>query len=186
MNSSFSQIYINLSEAKKQEIHTNLKKHQKMPNGFYSCVYSIEINGEIKKYRFHSNIKNGQPIFSIVFDKNEPLQTPALKDNVISFYDLELKRTLILDKDIFDEQLEKEVDYNLSDEQIELLVEGKEITIELKSINKTNKELPPYLRNKCKLLFVDYTFFLGKINMFLNQEQLNNIKKTPSLTLNKT
>ncbi len=185
MNNGFSQTYINLPEAKKQEIHNNLKKHQNMPVGFYSSVYVIEINGEIKKYRFHSSIKNGQPIFSIIFDKNEPLQSPVLKDNVISFYDKELKRALVLDKDIFDEQIEKEVDYNLSEEQIELLVEGKEITIELKSINKSNKELPSYLKNKCKLLSVDYNFFLGKINMFLNQEQLNNIRKNTGLTLNK-
>lgn len=185
MNNSLSQIYLNLSEEKKQEIHNNLKKHQRMPIGFYSCVYTIEINGQMKKYRFHSSIKNGQPLFSIVFDKNEPIQSTIVNDNVISFYDKELKRALVLDKNICEEQIVKEIDYNLSEEQIELLVVGKEITIDLKSINTSNKELPLYLRNKSKLLSVDYNFFLGKISMFLNQEQLNNIKKHPSLTLNK-
>lgn len=187
MNFTSTQIYINLPLEKKQEILNNLKKHQKMPIGFYSCVYTIEVNGEKKKYRFQSNIRNGQPIFKILFDKQYDKQMPHITDSKIFFYDKELKRSLQLDRDIFEEQVEKEINYNLSSEEIELLAEGKEITIDIQLTNRASKALPVYLKNKSltKRISVDYNYFLGKISLFLNQDLYKNNKKAPAgITLN--
>lgn len=178
-DNSSSLIYVDFPIDKKNEILNNLKKHERLPTGFYSQPYRIKVGNDIIIYRFQSSIKNGQPIFNLVFNKNENAHKPILKDNVIYFYDKELKRSLHIDKSILDEEIEKETELNLSSEQIETLSEGKEITIEI--TNPFKEPLPVYLRNKNRCISVDYNYFLGKISLLL---KINDITKNKTLHLN--
>lgn len=170
--------YADLPLEKKNEILKNLKKHQNLPLGFYSETYRIKINEEIKTYRFHSAMKNGQPMFNLVFSGKKQPHKPFNKENTIFFYDNELQRSLNLNRETFEEILDKEANFNLSSEEIDLLSEGKEITIDITNIKK---EYPSNIRKNTKTtISVDFNFFLGKINLLM---KINNLQKN-NLSIN--
>lgn len=164
--------YSNLSSENKNEIQRNLKNHKDLKVGFYSPVYKIKINGENHSYRFHSTLSSEKKKITIIFNENEKKMNPYCKGNIIHFYDKELKKTLKLDKSIFDEELGKEVNYNLSSEQKELLAEGRDITLEVTSSKKSFKDNKQVLVSKKELksFVADYSFFLGKTSLLTAKE----------------
>lgn len=164
--------YSNLSAENKNEIQRNLKKHKDLKVGFYSPVYNINVNGENHSYRFHSTLRSEKKKITIVFNKNEKINIPYRKGNIIHFYDKELKRTLKLDKSLLEEELEKIVNYNLSSEQKELLAEGQDITLEVTSSKKSIKDNKQVFvpKKELKSFVADYSFFLGKTSLLTPKE----------------
>jgi hypothetical protein len=132
-------LYSSLSVEEIKEILTNLDKHKKMQIGFYSPVYSIIINNEKYDYRFRSKLNKDKKEITIIFSSNEKYHKPYSKGNIINFYDNELKKTLKIDKKLVEEELDAQINFNLS--------------------NK--KELKSFV--------ADYSFFLGKTSLLIRE-----------------
>lgn len=168
-------VYQNLSIDLKNEILLNSYINQKLKLGYYSKVYKIKINDKIHSYRFHSTLDNNEKkINMIVFDGKVQKHKPFKKNNQIYFHDKELQKTLKINKDLFEEEV---INMGFSDEQKELLSEGKDVTLEVISTTKTNKQV--ILSNSIvkKSFVADYSFFLGSNTLFVKESiKVNSIK----------
>lgn len=183
-------LYSSLSAEQKKEIDTNLEKHKKMQIGFYSPVYSIIINNKQFDYRFRSKLNNGKTEITIIFNSNEKNHKPYSKGNIINFYDGELNRTLKIDKKIFEQELDSQVNFNLSNEQKELLSEGHDITLEVSNLHSkivSDKSKSSLLIHKKELksFVADYSFFLGKTSLPI-REIIKEVKLKNTSSLNLT
>lgn len=163
-------IYQDLSDDLKNEILSNSLKNKNLKLGFYSKVYNIKINGENHSYRFHSkmNLKN-KKINTVIFNGNVQKHKPFIKKSEFFFYDLELKKTMKISKDLFNDEI---LNMELSDEQKELLAEGKDVTLDVSSsLNKikTNKQVVVANTSFKKTFVADYSFFLGKNSLFMKE-----------------
>jgi hypothetical protein len=163
-------IYQDLSDDLKNEILSNNLKNENLKLGFYSKVYNIKIDGKNHSYRFHSkvNIKN-KKINTVIFNGNIQKHNPFKKNSEIFFYDQELKITMKISKDLFNDEI---VNMDLSDEQKELLTEGKDVTLDVSSsFNKikNNKQVVVSNTSFKKTFVADYSFFLGKNSLFIKE-----------------
>jgi hypothetical protein len=94
---------------------------------------------------------------------------PFIKNSEIFFYDQELKKTMKINKDLFNDEV---VNMGLSDEQKELLAEGKDVTLDVSaSLNKikTHKQIVVANASFKKTFVSDYSFFLGKNSLFIKE-----------------
>ena len=182
-------LYSSLSVEQKKEILTNLDKHKKMQIGFYSPVYSIIINNEKYDYRFRSKLNKDKKEITIIFSSNEKYHKPYSKGNIINFYDNELKKTLKIYKKLVEEELDAQINFNLSNEQKELLSEGHDVTLEVTNVhskNTGNKTKSSFLMSKKELksFVADYSFFLGKTSLLIRE--IKEVKKSNNNILNLT
>ena len=182
-------LYSSLSVEQKKEILTNLDKHKKMQIGFYSPVYSIIINNQKYDYRFRSKLNKDKKEITIIFSSNEKDHKPYSKGNIINFYDNELKKTLKIDKKLVEEELDAQINFNLSNEQKELLSEGHDVTLEVTNVHSKspeNKTKSSFLMSKKELksFVADYSFFLGKTSLLIRE--IKEVKKSNNNILNLT
>lgn len=170
MKSIVIEKYLDLSVNNKNEITHNFKTLSEIEVGFYSKAFSIIICGKSKKYRFHSIIENGIKKTKIIFNKKDAEHQAKRENNHILFYDNALKRSLKIDFNLFGKEIEKQINFNLSTEQLEMLADGKDVFLEV--INSNNKDginkfSSIVKNNEIKNFVADYSFFLGKINLLL-------------------
>lgn len=163
-------IYQDLSDNLKNEILSNNLKYKNLDLGFYSKVYTIKIKGETHTYRFHSTLNHkGKRINTVIFNGNVQKHKPFIKNSEIFFYDQEMKKTLKISKDLFNDEV---VNMCLSDEQKELLAEGKDVTLDVSSTLtkiKNNKQVIVVNSSFKKTFVADYSFFLGKHSLFIKE-----------------
>lgn len=163
-------IYQDLSDDLKNEILSNNLKNENLKLGFYSKVYNIKINGENHSYRFHSKVNlKSKKINTVIFNGNVQKHKPFIKNSEIFFYDQVLKKTMKISKDLFNDEV---VNMELSDEQKELLAEGKDVTLDVSSSshkNKINKQVVVANTSFKKTFVADYSFFLGKNSLFMKE-----------------
>ena len=164
-------IYQDLSDDLKNEILSNNLKNENLKLGFYSKVYNIKINGENHSYRFHSKVNlKSKKINTVIFNGNVQKHKPFIKNSEIFFYDKELKKTMKISKDLFNDEV---INMDLSDEQKELLAEGKDITLECVSFSfnkiKNIKQVVVANTSFKKTFVADYSFFLGKNSLFMKE-----------------
>lgn len=163
-------IFQDLSDDLKNEILSNNLKNENLKLGFYSKVYNIKIDGKNHSYRFHSKLNlKGKKINTVIFNGNIQKHKPFIKNSEIFFYDKELKKTMKISKDLFNDEV---VNMDLSDEQKELLAEGKDITLDVSSsFNKikNNKQVVVANTSFKKTFVADYSFFLGKNSLFMKE-----------------
>lgn len=176
-----------ITDEMKKEINrlANAKDVIDLKNGHYSKVYLIKDNEG--KY-FHFRFKKENEILKVIYNKNLKLVSCSLSLNKIDFYDNELKMNLSIDKSIFDKRCDEEVNFLLSNEQKELLAQGKDITLEVNSnttsqISKqqTSKSVTNLIiKNKLKIEYknfvADFSFFLGKTSNLLTAKKQQNSK----------
>lgn len=167
--------YAELSEDLKKEIKSKMSLENNLNIGFYSKLYQTNDDNKIIKYRFQ---KNKNTTLNIVFNSDTEKHKPFLNKNNILFYDSDLKNTLEIDKNIFEENIHM----NLSDEQKEDLMLGRDITlnVEQKKSNIKKTETKNMKSSFIKKAFVcDFSFFLSKNSIMIKEK----IKKPISIHL---
>jgi hypothetical protein len=141
----------------------------------------IEIN-----YRFHVKEVEGKKSTHIIFNSNTTAHKPYLKNNNIFFYDNKLKTSLYVNKDLFEEILDTQPDFNLSTEQKDLLLQGHDITINVSSLltnGKLNQQQKTFKKEQ-KNYVADFSFFLGKCSLLLKENRIPQTTKSLGLTKN--
>ncbi|POS00915.1 hypothetical protein Q361_11718 [Flavobacterium croceum DSM 17960] len=141
------------------------QENQKLPKGFYSKVYLDPQTKE--RFRLCNvgglhPVKNVKPVLS-----QAPKQAYVYHKGVGYLFDEELKMFIIVDKDAFFEATELEL--SLSNEQKELLYQGKDITLnayDTKVYSQKNK-LEIKTQKREIALVADFSFFLGKNSLSL-------------------
>lgn len=171
--------YLKLPEDLKKGIQENLKNNKNLKSGFYSSLYSINIDGNEVRYRFRCNEIKKTNSFTIIFSGNENNHKPFQKGNTILIFDKELQRSLKLDYNLINKIWEDEINYNLSSEQKQLLFLGHEITLEVNQKSKLSNFLKLDNRKVYKSYIADYTFFLAKTSLLFKE-------KNPQQKINKT
>ena len=148
-----------------------------LKNGHFSKLYLIK-DGDNGYFQFRFQKENEN--LKVIYNKNLKLVSYSL--GKIGFYDNELKMNLSIDKSIFDKRCDEEVNFILSNEQKELLSEGKDITLEVTSVlsfktNQVNsKSISDKLKVEHKNFVADFSFFLGKTSNLLIAKQQQNQK----------
>lgn len=184
MSAANTIIYLDLPIEIKEAIQLRLKENNDLKIGFYSQDYNFMNNGKIVSYRFHAVEKKGKKAFTIKFSSDLTKHNPYSKNNNLFFYDNTLKTTLHIKKSLFDEILEKEIDFNLSTEQKELLAEGHDVQLNVTTKSKEKGSISKIVsKRELKNFVADYTFFLGKCNLLIKTTAQNKVIK--SLSLNK-
>jgi len=152
----------------KQEIKK--AKNNGLKPGFYTERFAAGIENEILIYRINLSIENGEEVYGIVMNSNVEEHKPFSKDNMIYFYDKKMKNTLGVPKEVFDAELNKEVNLNLSKEQKELLADGHDITLE---VTKNSKDATSKITSKKELISfsADYSFFLGATDLLIKYSE---------------
>lgn len=181
-------IYNRLPDEIKKEIQENLRKNQNLKIGFFSEDFKFHHNGKEISYRFGAHEKNGIKNFTIVFDSNTVKHNPYTKNNHIFFYDKKLKTSLHVKKELFEEILDSQIDFNLSTEQKELLSQGHDVTLNVTNSILSNKgKITPIQKTTKKELknyVADYSFFLGKTNLLLKENPAKKTSKTLGISKN--
>lgn len=181
-------IYQRLPAEIKKEIQKNLKSNLDLKNGFFSDDYKFNHEGKEVSYRFRAYEVDGLKNYSIVFNSNAIKHNPYSKNNHIFFYDKKLKNTLYIKKELFEEILESQIDFNLSTEQKELLSQGHDITLNVSNTCLTNKgkvtQLQKTTKKELKNFVADYSFFLGKCSLLLKDNTAKKNTKTLGITKN--
>lgn len=181
-------IYQRLPAEIKKEIQENLKKNKNLKIGFFSDDFKFNNEGKEVSYRFRAYEVDGLKNFSIVFNSNTSKHNPYTKNNNIFFYDKKLKNTLHVKKELFDEILESQIDFNLSTEQKELLSEGHDITLNVTNTCLSNKgkftQLQKTSKKELKNYVADYSFFLGKCSLLLKENTSRKNIKSLGITKN--
>lgn len=181
-------IYNRLPAEIRKEIQENLKNNQDLKIGFFSDDFKFVHEGKEISYRFRAKEVNGQKNFSIIFNSNVSKHNPYIKNNHILFYDKKLKNTLHLKKELFDEILDSQIDFNLSTEQKELLSTGHDITLNVTNTSLANKgknvKLQKSAKTELKSYVADYSFFLGKCSLILKENPSKKTTKSLGLTKN--
>lgn len=185
MSHSNTIIYLDLPIEIKNAIQLRLKENNNLKIGFYSQDYKFENNGKFVFYRFHAIEKQGQKSFTIKFSSDLEKHNPYSKKDNLFFYDNKLKTTLHINRNLFDEIIEKEIDFNLSTEQKVLLAEGHDIQLNV-TTNSTEKGSvsKKISKKELKNFVADYTFFLGKCSLLIKETSINTQTKSLSLTKN--
>ena len=130
-------------------------------------IEKIKINNKIYSYRFHSKLDlNNKKVNTVIFNGKIQKHNPFIKDSHIYFYDQELKKTLNINKNLFEDEL---INMGLSDEQKELLCEGKDVTLEVSSTLKNNKQIVISNSTFRKTFVADYSFFLNSNTLFIKE-----------------
>jgi len=185
MSTANTIIYLDLPIEIKNKIQLRLKENNNLKIGFYSQDYNVEINGKKVSYRFHAIEKYGKKTFTIKFSSNLTKHNPYCKNNNLFFYDNTLKTTLHIKKSLFDEILEKEIDFNLSTEQKELLAEGHDVQLNVTTKSKEKGSVSKIVSKKeLKNFVADYTFFLGKSSLLIKNTTPNKAINSLSLIKN--
>lgn len=185
MSESNNIIYFDLPLEIRNSIQERLKQNKNLQIGFFSQDYNFELNGKKIFYRFHAREEKGQKTFTIKFGSDLKNHNPYSKNNNLFFYDSTLKTTLHIKKSLFEEILEKEIDFNLSTEQKELLANGHDITLNVTSNSKEKNNVSKIVSKKeLKNFVADYTFFLGKCSLLIKETCKNTVNKSLSLTKN--
>ena len=153
---------------------------QSLKLGMYSKVFIVQNSDKNVKIRFYNNnnrikiaIENKQKI-------SFPLKPIQKKEGKIALFDKELNRVLWLDKDMVTKKMEEEVNLNLSKEQKELLINGKEVTLEVFTDKKISTSTKSITKRELehKTFVADLSFFLQKNSIVLHEK-----KETQKLTL---
>lgn len=178
----------NIDELSKERILDliSLKKNKELKEGFYSEVYYLRNNqGKAQAFRF---LRYNNEFYLVVFPLERKMGWFYSKER-ISFHDNELQNKLTIPKALFIEVIEKEeANLNLSVEQLDLLAQGKSITISVSNKSSQNSKtnhtestsFKDYEISKVKSiqtysLKFDFTYFLGKNDVALKKESKNNI-----------
>lgn len=160
-----------------------------LKEGFYSDLFVVkDANGKFVRFRYYK--ENGKLIIVTA-----PLSYDLLNTKErIGFHDKELEGTLTIPKALFLKACkEEEANFNLSEEQKELLMEGKEISVSIITKNSSNIKNNSKTQSKdiliskskeylMKTIKIDWYYFLSKNTPLfkeskgLNQSlKLNNI-----------
>ena len=96
---------------------------------------------------------------------------------------------LKIDKKLVEEELDAQINFNLSNEQKELLSEGHDVTLEVTNVHSKspeNKTKSSCLMSKKELksFVADYSFFLGKTSLLIRE--IKEVKKSNNNILNLT
>lgn len=181
-------IYQRLPAEIKKEIQENLKSNKNLKIGFFSDDYKFNHQGKEVSYRFRAYEVDGLKNFSIVFNSNTVKHNPYVKNNHIFFYDKKLKNTLYVKKELFEELLDSQIDFNLSTEQKELLSQGHDITLNVSNTCLTNKgktvQVQKTTKKELKNFVADYSFFLGKCSLLLKENASKKNIKSLGITKN--
>lgn len=169
--------YLKLPIDLKKEIQKNLKINSNLKSGFYSELYSINVNGKECKYRFHSTEFKKKKSFVIIFSRNIKEHKPFIEKKSIFFYDKGLNNTLKVDSDLVQSITEKEINFNLSNEQKELLFLGHDITLEVNQKNKKEGVAKTTIQKSSKNYTADYSFFLGKSSLLIKENLIEKENK---------
>lgn len=175
-------IHIVNLKALKQHIIENLNKEDKsivsLEIGQYSDIQKALINNIEIEYRLLKS-KKGIKVILKNYKSSSQSHKPIFKNNSLFIYDKELNKTLKVSYQDFlnlskkqisnQSNLYQVVDYNLSNEQKELLCTGQEIALNVTDISKGNNNKVTKSKTYSKVFVADLTFFLGKTQLLIEQ-----------------
>lgn len=142
-NSSFQSIF---KEHYLKFVNHYGKSNIELPEGSYSDIQSIKIEGKTIPFRFY---KSQESVIGVIGPGSIKPHIPQFLKGLFYFYDSKLKETLAIPKSIAIEKIKNEMSFFENKEQllhvslgvheIEDLLLGKEITVPFNSKDNPNK-----------------------------------------------